>query len=93
VQGDQGRLSQVISNLLSNAIKFTDQGSVAIECVCLAIEAGRAKLELSVVDTGQGFDPSSPSACSSRSSRPTRPTPAAMAEPGWAWRSAASWSR
>jgi PAS domain S-box-containing protein len=58
VLGDEGRVRQVLSNLLSNAIKFTERGSVSIRCVCGAIEAGRAQLELTVADTGIGFDSS-----------------------------------
>jgi PAS domain S-box-containing protein len=54
--GDEGRLRQVISNLLNNAIKFTERGSVSIRCECRGTEAGRVRLELTVADTGQGFD-------------------------------------
>jgi len=46
----------VISNLLSNAVKFTERGSVSIRCECRGTEAGRVRLELTVADTGQGFD-------------------------------------
>jgi PAS domain S-box-containing protein len=56
--GDAGRLRQVISNLISNAIKFTEQGSVSVDCRCDAIDGGLARIELTVSDTGQGFDPS-----------------------------------
>jgi PAS domain S-box-containing protein len=56
--GDEGRLRQVVSNLLSNAIKFTDRGEVKVACRCEGVEGGRARLELTVSDTGQGFDPS-----------------------------------
>jgi signal transduction histidine kinase/ActR/RegA family two-component response regulator len=57
LRGDDGRLRQVLSNLIGNAIKFTEQGSVSIVCVSHGVEADRARLELSVVDTGPGFDP------------------------------------
>jgi hypothetical protein len=53
VLGDPGRLQQVIWNLLSNAIKFTpSDGSVS-----LSLGRSDSRLEISVVDSGQGIDP------------------------------------
>jgi signal transduction histidine kinase/ActR/RegA family two-component response regulator len=53
VNGDPGRLQQVLWNLLTNAIKFTPpNGLVTI----LARESER-HVEISVSDTGQGIDP------------------------------------
>ena len=57
VNGDPGRLQQVLWNLLTNAIKFTPpNGLVTI----LARECARddaRSVEISVSDTGQGIDP------------------------------------
>ena len=53
VQGDAGRLQQVIWNLLSNAIKFTpDGGRVRAE-----VAVGDAEVAISVTDTGKGIAP------------------------------------
>lgn len=53
VMGDLTRFKQVATNLISNAVKFTDKGSVTISAKCN--EAGA--FEISVSDTGIGFDP------------------------------------
>lgn len=53
VQGDPGRLQQVIWNLLSNAVKFTPQGG-RVDIV-LRQEGGWVQVD--VVDTGRGIDP------------------------------------
>jgi signal transduction histidine kinase/ligand-binding sensor domain-containing protein/CheY-like chemotaxis protein len=50
VQGDEGKLRQVLINLMSNAVKFTDEGTVSLE---VDWEKGRARFEIS--DTGQGI--------------------------------------
>jgi signal transduction histidine kinase/ActR/RegA family two-component response regulator len=53
VNGDAGRLEQVIWNLVANAIKFTpEDGRVDV-----AIERLKDHVELRVVDTGQGISP------------------------------------
>ncbi len=53
VQGDPGRLEQVVSNLLSNAVKFTPRdGRVEVRLRC---EGCRA--EIAVRDTGKGITP------------------------------------
>jgi signal transduction histidine kinase len=53
VEGDRGRLSQVLSNFISNAIKFTKEGKIDI---CLELQNNKIVL-LSVKDTGSGIDP------------------------------------
>ncbi|OFY63134.1 MAG: hypothetical protein A2V64_09405, partial [Bacteroidetes bacterium RBG_13_43_22] len=55
VIGDQIRLNQILSNLLSNALKFTNQGGITVFIRELEREAGKAKLEFSVRDTGIGI--------------------------------------
>jgi signal transduction histidine kinase/ActR/RegA family two-component response regulator len=53
VQGDPGRLQQVVWNLLSNSVKFTpDRGRISVE-----LAACDQSLELSVSDSGQGISP------------------------------------
>ncbi|MDP9498634.1 MAG: sensor histidine kinase [Thermoproteota archaeon] len=52
VEGDKGRISQVISNILSNATKFTTEGSILIKS-----EKHDNQVTISVKDTGSGIDP------------------------------------
>jgi two-component system, sensor histidine kinase and response regulator len=56
VNGDPGRLRQVLINLIGNAIKFTDQGEVALN-VEVAQEPDPKKIQLHfvVADTGIGI--------------------------------------
>ena len=59
IEGDKGRISQVVSNLLSNAIKFTeDHGSVVISTEQKEEEGGRFFVDILIKDTGIGIDPS-----------------------------------
>lgn len=51
VEGDKGRISQVISNILSNATKFTTDGSISIKS-----EKSNNQVIISVKDTGTGID-------------------------------------
>lgn len=51
VNGDAGRLQQIIGNLLANAIKFTPSGG----CVRVVIEVSNKQVEVRVVDTGNGI--------------------------------------
>lgn len=57
VNGDAGRLRQVIQNLVGNACKFTEKGMVSVEAV--AGDAGsRFRFQLTVKDTGIGMSES-----------------------------------
>ena len=64
VNGDDDRLTQVITNLVSNAIKFTDHGDIIIrvnsrlledEVDKQQIDAALVELSLTVQDTGPGI--------------------------------------
>jgi signal transduction histidine kinase/ActR/RegA family two-component response regulator len=57
VEGDPGRLRQVLINLLGNAIKFTLHGEVALHVAVAAHEAAAAELQFAVRDTGIGIPP------------------------------------
>lgn len=54
VEGDKGRLAQVLSNLLSNAIKFTQEGTIVISAE--RINDDNTTI-VSVKDTGVGIAP------------------------------------
>ncbi len=55
LNGDPGRLRQVLVNLLSNAVKFTVAGSVRVSVTGEPGTAQRARLRFVVEDTGPGI--------------------------------------
>lgn len=59
VNGDPGRLGQILVNLIGNAIKFTEKGKVALECKRISEKeddsAEGQTLLFSVMDTGMGI--------------------------------------
>jgi CheY-like chemotaxis protein len=57
VVGDAGRIRQTLVNLVGNAIKFTHAGHVFVNVEHLGVDAGHARLRLSVEDTGIGISP------------------------------------
>ncbi len=55
VQGDPGRLRQVLLNFLSNAIKFTDHGEVTVHVQLLEQYEETSLIRFEVTDTGIGI--------------------------------------
>lgn len=54
IEGDVGRLRQIIFNLLSNALKFTDSGAVSVRAFADERD-GASRLKVEVTDTGIGI--------------------------------------
>jgi CheY-like chemotaxis protein len=57
VNGDPGRIRQVLTNLLSNAIKFTQVGDIVIRVSANETPGGQVVLRFEVSDTGDGIAP------------------------------------
>lgn len=55
LEGDLGRLRQVVVNLIGNAIKFTEQGEVVLNVRCVEHATSQCTLLFSIRDTGVGI--------------------------------------
>ncbi|MEW6266109.1 MAG: PAS domain S-box protein [Thermodesulfobacteriota bacterium] len=55
LEGDPGRLRQIILNLVGNAIKFTEQGRVSLEAELESTGEMETALHFTVTDTGIGI--------------------------------------
>jgi two-component system sensor histidine kinase/response regulator len=55
LEGDPGRLRQILLNLVSNAIKFTSHGEVAVRVAIDAEDRDARVLKFTVSDTGIGI--------------------------------------
>ena len=62
VQGDPGRLRQILLNLVSNAVKFTHHGAVQLRVTPCDTQDDVIVLRFSVKDTGIGIQPDQVSA-------------------------------
>ncbi len=59
VEGDRGKLKQVLLNLLTNAIKYNKEGGEIFVTASNTEEQGQKFVQISVRDTGQGISPES----------------------------------
>ena len=55
VEGDSGRIRQILLNLAGNAVKFTNCGGVRIDIVVESISEASLTVKFSVIDTGIGI--------------------------------------
>jgi signal transduction histidine kinase/DNA-binding response OmpR family regulator len=55
LQGDPGRIRQILLNLVGNAIKFTQEGSVQVTITLARNEGTKARLHFAVSDSGIGI--------------------------------------
>jgi len=66
VNGDPGRLRQILLNLVGNALKFTHEGGVSVRVSRAALQGTASVLRFEVTDTGIGI----PAAAHARLFRP-----------------------
>jgi len=57
IEGDSGRIRQIVINLLGNAVKFTSSGEVTLQVSEVSREQKRLTLQFTVSDTGIGISP------------------------------------
>ena len=55
LNGDSGRLKQILINLMNNAVKFTKEGEVRLTVSLIKKHDGKIKLQFSVHDAGIGI--------------------------------------
>jgi signal transduction histidine kinase len=55
LEGDAGRLRQILINLIGNALKFTHKGSISVEVTATTIAPDQLELEFCVRDSGVGM--------------------------------------
>lgn len=58
LQGDSGRIRQILLNFLGNSIKFTDRGEIVVRANTIDGEDGKVGIKFSVTDTGIGLSDS-----------------------------------
>ena len=56
LNGDMGKVREIITNLLTNACKYTEKGIIDFEVSCINTK-NTSKLVISVEDTGRGIKP------------------------------------
>lgn len=55
LQGDAGRVQQIVNNMVANSVKFTDKGAITISARLLAPATDTAFVRVAVADTGVGL--------------------------------------
>ncbi|MBO6561538.1 MAG: response regulator [Nisaea sp.] len=55
IQGDRGRMKQILVNLLTNAVKFTEDGTIRLRAVLHSSSGQRPHLLIDVTDSGIGI--------------------------------------
>jgi PAS domain S-box-containing protein len=55
VNGDPGRIRQILSNIVGNSVKFTNEGYILIKAKLNTIDSTKARLILEMRDTGIGI--------------------------------------
>jgi signal transduction histidine kinase/ActR/RegA family two-component response regulator len=56
LNGDPGRVRQVLTNLIGNAIKFTAEGAISVRVVATPVVLGDVEVRFEVSDTGDGIE-------------------------------------
>ena len=56
VNGDAGRVRQIVSNLVGNALKFTERGAIEVVVATAAQSPTTNRVQITVRDTGPGMD-------------------------------------
>ncbi len=85
LQGDPGRLRQIITNLVGNAIKFTDQGEVAVHVHTVSKSEDEVELLFSIRDTGIGIAADKVDLIFNNSPRLIHPLHANLGVQDWVW--------
>ncbi len=56
INGDPGRIRQIITNLINNAIKFTSHGQVFVHVKLMKVEDGNYFINFNIKDSGIGIE-------------------------------------
>jgi signal transduction histidine kinase/HPt (histidine-containing phosphotransfer) domain-containing protein len=57
INGDPGRIRQIVTNLVGNAVKFTDHGGVTVTAYAERLDGDTLRFHIDIADTGIGMTP------------------------------------